>query len=137
MVILPNYEHKIWDKVLFWIPEWYRLDMVNYKTLPMQGITIILMIVVNGIAAPVMEEIYFRGFLLPRMRQYGKFAPLINVVLFSVYHFHALNESFTRIFGMTPYVYSVWKTKNIRIGIIVHVLMNIFGIISTIAYIAG
>jgi hypothetical protein len=33
------------------------------------------------------EEYYFRGYLLPRLSRFGSLAPVINVALFSLYHF--------------------------------------------------
>jgi hypothetical protein len=35
----------------------------------------------NGVIGPVVEELYFRGFLLPRMEGLGRWAPLVNVTL--------------------------------------------------------
>jgi membrane protease YdiL (CAAX protease family) len=75
----------------------------------------------------LVEEIYFRGYLLPRMGIFGKFAPLINTLIFSLYHFFTPWLNITRIVGITPMVYSVWINKNIKIGIIVHCLGNIIG----------
>jgi membrane protease YdiL (CAAX protease family) len=34
----------------------------------------------------VVEEMYFRGYLLPRISRLGAWAPLVNTVLFSLYH---------------------------------------------------
>jgi membrane protease YdiL (CAAX protease family) len=42
---------------------------------------------INGILGPVVEELYFRGHLLPRIDRFGRGAPVLNAVLFSLYHF--------------------------------------------------
>ena len=34
----------------------------------------------------MVEELYFRGYLLPRISRLGAWAPLVNTVLFSLYH---------------------------------------------------
>lgn len=59
------------------------------------------------------------------MNRLGKAAPLVNVVLFSIYHFFTPWQNITRIVALTPMVYGVWYNKNIRIGIIVHIAVNV------------
>ena len=34
----------------------------------------------------MVEEMFFRGYLLPRISRLGAWAPLVNTVLFSLYH---------------------------------------------------
>jgi len=55
---------------------------------------------------------------------FGKLAPFVNVILFSVYHFFTPWEVITRILAITPLAYSVWINKNVKIGIIVHCSLN-------------
>jgi membrane protease YdiL (CAAX protease family) len=81
----------------------------------------------DGFSVPIVAELYFRGFLLPRMSRFGKFAPLINTILFSIYHLFTPWQIITRIIGITPMVYSVWINKDIKIGMIVHCMLNITG----------
>jgi membrane protease YdiL (CAAX protease family) len=59
--------------------------------------------VVNAVAGPVVEEVYFRGYLLPRISRFGAWAPLINTVLFSVYHFFTPWQNVGRILGLLPW----------------------------------
>jgi uncharacterized protein len=42
-------------------------------------------LVLNVFVGPITEELCFRGHLLPRMGQLGRWAPLVNVFLFSLY----------------------------------------------------
>jgi membrane protease YdiL (CAAX protease family) len=128
--ILPVYEHKIW-KIFDFVPDWFRLDKVNFKEMKYLKFSMVLAYIFNGFLAPIVEELYFRGFLLPRMQKLGKLAPLINVILFSLYHLFTPWENITRILSMTPIVYSVWINKNIKIGIIIHCSLNIIGLIAT------
>jgi membrane protease YdiL (CAAX protease family) len=90
-------------------------------------ITIILVFILNGFLGPIVEEIYFRGYLLPRMGIFGKFAPLINTIVFSIYHFFTPYQNVTRIIGVTPMIYSIWINKDLRIGLIVHCMLNTIG----------
>ncbi len=135
--ILSEVEKPLWT-MFNWIPDWFRINIDLIKQQPsFIWPAIILAFVLNGFLGPIVEEIYFRGFLLPRMSKLGKLAPLINVVLFSLYHFFTPWENITRIVAMIPYVYAVWYNRNIRIGIIVHCLGNLTGIILTAAFLLG
>jgi membrane protease YdiL (CAAX protease family) len=118
------HEIKLW-KIFDFIPDWFKLDKVNLSEINHLKITLVLGIVFNGFLGPIVEEIYFRGYLLPRMGVFGKFAPLVNSIIFSVYHFFTPWQNITRIIGVTPMVYSVWINKDIKIGIITHCLLNI------------
>ena len=40
-----------------------------------------------GIIGPTVEELYFRGPLLPRIDRLGAWAPVLNSGLFALYHF--------------------------------------------------
>jgi membrane protease YdiL (CAAX protease family) len=62
----------------------------------------------NVFVGPFVEELYFRGYLLPPMSQMGKRAPFVNSVLFSLYHFWSLWSLLTRVVGVTPLAYAVW-----------------------------
>ena len=106
------------------------LDSLDNASRGMAWLTVILGIIFNGLLGPFVEELYFRGFLLPRMNLLGKFAPLVNAVFFSIYHFFSPWENITRIIALTPLVYTVWHKKNIRIGIFVHCGMNTLSMIS-------
>jgi len=65
---------------------------------------------------------YFRGYLLPRISRFGAWAPVINTVLFSVYHYFALGQNVGRIVGLLPMVYAAWWKRNIYVSIGAHLL---------------
>lgn len=90
-------------------------------------------VLLNGLLGPFVEELYFRGFLLPRMERLGKLAPVVNTVLFSLYHFFTPWENITRILAILPFVSVVYYKKNIRIGMVVHLSLNTFSMIAMIA----
>ena len=85
--LLDNVIAKAW---FFWLPEWFAIfdiSQLQEYTRPALMATFILGLFVNGLILPIVEELYFRGYLLPRLERYGKWAPLIHVSLFSLYHF--------------------------------------------------
>ena len=81
--------------------------------------------VVNAVTGPVVEEVYFRGYLLPRISRFGVWAPLLNTVLFSVYHFFTPWQNAGRILGLLPIAYAAWWKRNIYVSMGAHVLGNV------------
>lgn len=94
------------------------------------ALTCILNLFLNGIFAPIVEELYFRGYLMSRIDRFGNWAPLIINVLFSFYHLFTPWENLTRIMIFLPLHYSVWKERNLYIGMLTHCLCNSFGAIT-------
>lgn len=91
----------------------------------------------NGLAGPVVEELYFRGHLLPAIDRYGKWAPLLNAALFSVYHFWTPWQNPGRIVGLLPWVYTVWRKRSVHLSIIIHVAVNLTFVLLLIAALFG
>jgi membrane protease YdiL (CAAX protease family) len=92
-------------------------------------ITWVVGLLVNGMAGPVVEELYFRGYLLPRIERLGAWAPVFNMVLFSLYHFFTPWANVGRIVALLPMVTATWWKRNIYLGVAVHVLWNIGGML--------
>jgi membrane protease YdiL (CAAX protease family) len=116
-----------------WLPDWAlpaRLvgDPDQYSKSAF-ALTVFAGFLLNGFAGPFVEELYFRGYLLPRIPASKKWAPLINVLLFSLYHFFSPWQNVTRIVALIPFVYAVAWKRNIRIGMWAHCLMNTLGMI--------
>ena len=87
------------------------------------------------IVGPTIEELYFRGYLLPRMKYAGKWTPLLHSFLFSLYHIWTPWMFLTRTFGMLPLAYAV-RWRNLNLAIIVHVIVNLLDVFTAIAFIA-
>ena len=98
--------------------------------------TYALVAVFGAVVGPVVEEFYFRGFLLPRMRYAGRWAPALHSLLFAVYHFWTPWQFITRTLGMIPMAY-VAKRRNLYVTIIVHVLVNSLDVIAAVTFIAA
>ena len=131
-IIISQYELKLWGNLFNFIQEWFKLYNVKIIELNYLKLSLILALILNGLLGPFVEELYFRGFLLPRMNKFGIFAPFVNVVIFSLYHFFSPWENITRILAVTPLAYSVWINKNIKIGIIIHCSLNTLSCIGAI-----
>lgn len=74
----------------------------------------------TGFILPLIEEYYFRGFLLPRLPQLGRWAPLFNTALFSIYHFWAIWTVPSKILFLLPGIWFVWGKHDIRASIWMH-----------------
>ncbi|MBU1878602.1 MAG: CPBP family intramembrane metalloprotease, partial [Chloroflexi bacterium] len=116
------------EKLFFWLPNWFFLtgmvENVGRYSQSALLVTAICGMVLNGIAGPIVEELYFRGYLLPRISRLGGWAPLVNVVLFSLYHFFSPWQNLGRIVAVLPMVYAVWWKRNIYLSMIVHCMAN-------------
>lgn len=87
-------------------------------------------LLILGIIAPVTEELYFRGYLLPRMERWNGWSPLIHSVLFSLQHFLEPYAFLSRLIAFLPVALLVQRKRNIYIAIFYHVLMNILSTLS-------
>lgn len=110
-----------------WLPASVILDMGPGGEYSKQAliITYALMLVFMVLVVPAMEELYFRGYLLPRMPlSLRGTAPVVHSALFALYHTWTPWMFVTRTVGLLPLVYTVQKKRNIYIAVIVHCLLN-------------
>jgi len=129
------------NKLFAWLPDWYALrNVLDLKEVYPRGtilFTAVCAVLLNGLAGPIVEELYFRGYLLPRLARFGNWAPVLNVVLFSLYHFWTPWMFFSRVVLLIPMVYLVRQQRNIYIGMIAHCLLNLIGTIVLFAQLLG
>jgi membrane protease YdiL (CAAX protease family) len=124
------------EHLLNWLPSWYTVqDFAGYGKEKIQ-ITLVANLLLNGLLAPCIEELYFRGYLLPRMEAWGKYAFVANAVLFSFYHFWQVYIYLTLIIALLPMTYMTWKTRDVRLAIVTHCLMNLVGALLSFGYLA-
>jgi membrane protease YdiL (CAAX protease family) len=121
-----------------WLPAWATQDalltgMANCP--PGQRIfTLVLAVLLSGFVAPVVEELYFRGFLLPRMEHWGWAGPAVNALLFAVYHFYFPGNVPGIFVAFLPLAYIVRIKKDWRIAAIVHSIANLWGVFSVFTF---
>jgi len=95
--------------------------------------TLIMVLVVDGILHPIVEEIYFRGYLMPRLVKYKKLAPIIAALFFALFHLWQPQNMITIFLMSIPWFYIVWWKKSFILSIIIHCLANSIGAISNLA----
>jgi len=74
---------------------------------------VIIALVFNGIVGPIVEELYFRGYLLPRISRLRVWVPTLSSLLFSVYHFFTPWQNPARLLVLLPFTFVVQRNKNI------------------------
>lgn len=130
--VLKPTESILRESVFFWVPALDGgLDGSYSKTALI--ITYGTMMIFGVIVGPLVEELYFRGYLLPRVP--GKYAALSHSILFAAYHTFTPWMLITRSIGLLPLVWAV-KRKSIYIGIAVHILVNLIDVIMGFVFIA-
>lgn len=139
--IISPLDNLVLTRAFGWLPGWYALQNLLEVTreYPRQTllVTAFFALLLNGVVGPVVEELYFRGHLLPRISRFGRWAPLINVVLFSFYHFWTPWMFLSRVILLLPMVYLVWWKRNIYLGIVSHCLLNLIGTAVLFAQLLG
>lgn len=119
------------ERLFFWMPDLnYGLDGNYSRTILI--VTYSMFLIFNVFLAPLVEELYFRGYLFPRMK--GRFATIFHSFLFAAVHVFTPWMMITRTLGLLPLVFGV-KKKNIYVGIIVHILGNSLDLVTGIVFI--
>lgn len=111
-------------RLFFWLPDWFFGSDLGTATIPI----LVVMVVSYGIAnisAAIVEELYFRGFLLPRLSRLKGWGPLLNTVLFAFQHFLTPWQVPFVIIGVLPQACLVYHKRNIYLGILAHGILNL------------
>ena len=122
--------------VFSWLPTWF---IYSDNSGPSK-IILVVMVTVFGIAnvsAAIVEELYFRGYLMPRLSRLKGLAPLVNTVLFALQHFLTPWQQPFIILGVLPQAYLVSKKRNIYLGILAHSILNLLSTILLIMSVFG
>jgi uncharacterized protein len=118
--------------IFSWIPSYMSLNMGldgDYSKSKLI-ITYALFLILTVTILPTVEELYFRGYLLPRMPSRLKgWTEIIHSGCFALYHTWTPWMFIIRTLGVLPLIYVVKKKENIYIGIVVHCLLNLIDFI--------
>lgn len=133
VVVYPPIAQMLIKTLFFWLPDWFFLSLSLEYSKSVLLMTALLGLVINGFVAPVTEELYLRGYLLPRISRLKAWAPLLNATLHSVYHFWMPWQVPGLILTGLPAAFAIWWKRNIYLGMIIHVVGNVLGSIVTLA----
>ncbi len=111
---------------------WNNFELIKTYSKEILIFTSIFYIITNAFVFPVVEEIYFRGYLTNNLQKQGLYVPVVVSVLFSLYH---LWLPFNNVFRITIFVIAyviTYKRKDIGIAVVFHCLCNLFSSVSFI-----
>jgi membrane protease YdiL (CAAX protease family) len=116
------------ERLFSWLPDWMFLEeQTQYLAYAKSALLAVfsLQLVVTGVALPWVEELYFRGYLLPRLSRYKAWAPLLGGLLFGLYHVWQWFSFPTVFLTGVALGYLVWWKRDIRLSIAGHVVNNV------------
>lgn len=115
----------IYSNLFSWWPDRINMSIVDPLTWTLP-VVIVMNSIFSNIIAPVIEEMYFRGYLLPRLERFGRWAILINTFLFALYHFWSPWHLVQRTISSIPLAVFA-KYGSLKVSMIAHVLANTIG----------
>jgi membrane protease YdiL (CAAX protease family) len=126
----------IFTRFFAWLPATFLtttdLHAYSRSTLSSSYLVFFLMIV---LIAPILEELYFRGYLLPRMARFGIWGPVIHSVLFALYHVWSPWLAIGRTLSVLPMVVVVQWKRNIYLGMAAHIIGNSIDAVAGVLFI--
>jgi membrane protease YdiL (CAAX protease family) len=125
------------EQVFYWLPEWYFNPVAGSATNDLVAKVFLVAIFTDGLLAPLVEEFFFRGYLLPRMAYLKEWAPVVNGVLFGLYHFWQPHNLLALIGVGMVLSYVVWKKQNIWLGVVIHCILNLLGAVAGYLAVSG
>lgn len=95
--------------------------------------TAALNIALTAVVVPFVEELYFRGYLLPRMPvAFGRAGPVVHSFLFAVYHIAEPWMIPVRTLGLLPLIFATRYARSIVPAVLSHMLVNAQGAIASV-----
>jgi len=118
-------DETIYTNLFSWWPDWINMSRVDPLTWTLPTV-IVMNSIFSNIVGPVIEEMYFRGYLLPRLEKFGRWGILINTFLFALYHFWSPWYLVQRTISSIPLAVAA-KFGNLKVAMAAHVLANTIG----------
>jgi membrane protease YdiL (CAAX protease family) len=108
------------------LPDWWRLDIGELAgDAPwVKAVTLVGWAVTFVIVGPVVEELYFRGFLLPRIPARRSVAVVVNAGLFALYHLWQPHTWLTVFVFALPLAVVASRPRGVIIAVVTHMTVN-------------
>lgn len=128
-IILPRfYSQDLMETFFFWVPDWFIADEgSNLSTMTLA--VIITAGFISNISGAIVEELYFRGILLPKISWMGTWAPIFSAFLFTLYHFDSIWQSPERFINLVPIIFLAWYKKDLKMIILPHCALNFVSVL--------
>ncbi len=113
------------NAVYFWAPSWFLAES-NFAQYPQHIVLVMALVSIPAYTLfGALEELYFRGYLLPRISRFGVWAPVLSTALFTVYHFDMLQNAVAIFVGFLPIALLTWRKQNVYLAVIAHAVLNL------------
>lgn len=109
------------------LPDWYGAGLAGLGTWSagVQAVTLALWFVLAVVVGPIAEELYFRGWLLPRMPGSRTGSAVAAAALFALYHLWQPQAVVTVLLTALPLVALVRSRGNVVLSVLVHCTVNL------------
>jgi membrane protease YdiL (CAAX protease family) len=94
--------------------------------------TAVLSLVLVGLVFPLVEELYFRGYLLAHAAAHGRWAPTVCAALFTVQHYWQPHNWLLILSLNLMLVHLVLAKRNLWLGYVLHAFGNTVGGVLTL-----
>lgn len=120
------------NELLSYLPtgfDWTNYEYLKIFSKPVLIVACIYYFVFNVFIGPIIEELFFRGYLTSHYNKQTAFTPILIAILFSLYHFWLPFNNVFRILAFAPVAYVAYKKKNIYISMLFHCMCNLISVI--------
>ena len=117
--------------------DWTNYEYIKSFSKPTLIFTCVYYCIFNVLIGPIIEELFFRGYLTSHYKKQGVLTPILIAVLFSLYHFWLPFHNVFRILAFAPVAYVAYKKKNIYISIWFHCMCNLFSVTGFVLLVIG
>jgi membrane protease YdiL (CAAX protease family) len=136
--LLAPVSNAIFQGLFSWWPAMYNLapDLSVYSRSTLIA-TLLFQFLTIAMIAPITEEIYFRGYLLPRLSRFGFWAAPIHAILFALFHVWTPWLFVARTVALIPFTLIVQRKRNIYMAIIMHMIINVLDLTAGVVLLLG
>lgn len=131
---------RIQATLFWWLPDWFFFTNPNFLAEFPAEIAFqvaLLRLIMDGLLLPIVEEFYFRGYLMPRLDRFGIWTPWVHHLLFTVYHFWQPHNYLTIYAAILPMVWVAWRKQNLYLSLAAHLLLNLLGAVAMLGVAGG
>ncbi|HEY8562239.1 MAG TPA: CPBP family intramembrane glutamic endopeptidase [Pyrinomonadaceae bacterium] len=120
------------ETVFAWLPAFFHSSQTMASGEPTRNallLMFLLQLTTDGLALPIVEEIYYRGHLMPAVSYLGAAAPIFNAFFFTLNHFWQPYNYLLIFLIVSAQAYVAWRKENIYITMLTHCAGNSLGAI--------
>ncbi|MGI6006960.1 MAG: HAD hydrolase-like protein [Ruminococcus sp.] len=94
--------------------------------------SILMMILVVGVAAPIVEEVLFRGLVMKRIQDYlgTAWAVVLSALIFGVYHGNVVQFVYAGLLGLA-FGMIMFRTNSLKVVITAHMAANLWSVLGS------